>query len=651
MPAGISEYRARVAADAYRSRPQHQLPMSLLTFLVALPALAPFQDAPPAAAPDARPAQQAPEPMLALWIDDMPGLMPSPKDAGLVAALSMLDERLLDLLVEELEPGQAPVPPNAVGLASKLLMGRKSLRVVANSAPDAELPVIVQLEMQENSTDDARALGNELIALLTDMGMEVSQPNQSGQRLLQMPDGPPIAFALNGPNMVASVGGSLPAPGRPALGVLPQGVRPTMSMHLDIGAMTEMFLASIEGQAPASDVEEMTMVFDAYGLTNLVMDLNVGVDAERTHSRLTMPGYGATLRAMGMATERGLTERDFAMVPADAQWAQLTTFDAAKGLDYLLRVMDPMLRAEGIDDPIGMLQEETGFNLRSDVLDHLGSTLALYTSRSTGGGGMLSSVATMELTNSAGMLETLNRLRGLIDGIAASEMDGYMRVHGWKSGDTNMMTLTFPGLPVPLEMTLAVTPTHLVLGMTPQATLGAVEHMGSGRPGLLANERLRAQMPADPVGAVQVQFVDVKELGGEAYGLASLLTSMVANSVRSPSSDREPGLIMPSYPRLLGDAKAMVTVARIVGEDVVEMGRADNSVLVNLSGMLGMVGSSPLLLAVGTGMVSGLATSRMAPQPYIMEPAPAQPWDDEEWEVTEPVDAPVGDEPLEDDGR
>jgi len=613
--------------------------MSLLSCLAVLPALAPVGLAPvgvlrqdaAAGAPAAAPAAAEPTPLFSMWIDDMPGLMPSPKDAGLVVALSMLDERLVDLM-GELEGEMPPLPPSAIPVATELIMGRKSLRVLPATDPNAPLPVMVQFEVQSNSADEARGFAGRVLELMGDMGMPLSDVQADGSRLIETPDGPPMRLGLNGPTFALSMGGSVPAPGRPTLGALPQGVRPTMSMFVDIGALSEMGLSFIEMQAPPEEAEQVAAIFDAYGLSSMAMHVDMGVDAERGYSRVLMPGYGATLRRMGILAEGGLDERDFAMIPADAQWAQLSTFDANGTLDYVLEIMAPMMAAEGIEDPLGTIREETGFDLRADLVAHLGTTMAMYTSRTTGGGGMLSTVATMELVNPAGMLETLNRLRGLIDGMAASEARGYVRIRGWKREGVDLMTLTFPGLPVPLGMTLAVTESHLVAGLTPQATLGAIEHMRGGGPGLLANERFRAQLPADPLGAMQVQFIDIPELAEDSYGIASLVTAMIANAMRSPASDREPGLIMPSYPRLLGDAKAMVTVARLAGDDLVELGRSDNSMLVNMTGMIGWFTSSPLMVAVGTGFMSGIASSRVAQSaPGFIAPVPASEWDDEAW--------------------
>jgi hypothetical protein len=179
--------------------------MSLFASLALAPALVLLQD--PAAAPVAAPPTAAPQPLFSMWIDDMPGLMPSPKDAGLVAALAMMDGRLLDLM-SELEGQMPPLPPQAIGVATKLMMGRKSLRVYPATDPNSPLPVFVQLELQQDSPQLAQQLAGSVMNLLTDMGMPVSDPRADGSRLVEMPDMPPVALQVSGPNFVVSLGGS-----------------------------------------------------------------------------------------------------------------------------------------------------------------------------------------------------------------------------------------------------------------------------------------------------------------------------------------------------------------------------------------------------------------------------------------------------------
>src|SRR5215510_8586593 len=54
-----------------------------------------------------------------------------------------------------------------------------------------------------------------------------------------------------------------------------------------------------------------------------------------------------------------------------------------------------------------------------------------------------------------------------------SGSDGHVRIRQWSHAGATLNTLTFPGLPVPLEVTGGFQGDWLVLGMTPQAVISA----------------------------------------------------------------------------------------------------------------------------------------------------------------------------------
>jgi prepilin-type processing-associated H-X9-DG protein len=76
--------------------------------------------------------------------------------------------------------------------------------------------------------------------------------------------------------------------------------------------------------------------------------------------------------------------------------------------------------------------------------------------------------------------------------------------------------------------------------------------------------------------------------------------SAVANALRSPgAADRDPGLLMPTYAKLLAGAKAGVSIGRIEGDELIWQGVGDRSMLVNLCGGIGALGGAPSAVAVG----------------------------------------------------
>jgi hypothetical protein len=167
--------------------------------------------------------------------------------------------------------------------------------------------------------------------------------------------------------------------------------------------------------------------------------------------------------------------------------------------------------------------------------------------------------------------------------------------------------LTFPGLPVPLEITWTVAEGCLIFGATPHAVIAAVEHARGAGPTLLDNPRF-LDMGGDAwQGATYVTFSDVPRLARSGYGLAQLACSALANGVRSPvNPQRDPGLILPAFDELVDGAKASVAVYRLDGDDLIGTFQADRSLLVNLCGGLGLIdqsGSTVAMAAMAGGVL------------------------------------------------
>jgi prepilin-type processing-associated H-X9-DG protein len=110
--------------------------------------------------------------------------------------------------------------------------------------------------------------------------------------------------------------------------------------------------------------------------------------------------------------------------------------------------------------------------------------------------------------------------------------------------------------------------------------------------------------------AIQVSFMDTPKLIAGGFGMVSMGMAALANAVRSPSSDRDPGLIMPSFAKLTDGAKACVYVARLNGDDLMMTGQSDRSVLVNACGAVGMLGGATTPIVIGA-IAGGMAGSLM----------------------------------------
>lgn len=530
---------------------------------------------------------------LTLYVADAARFFGSPKDAALLEALRLVDDRVAELPAEV--PGFPQLSPQAVSLFAHLLTGEKSLRIGASSDPNAAFPFYVELHLMEGDPGQAGRIASALADLGRGAGVPLGEPRDDG--LLPIETGAPIevVFGARGEDVVLSAGKPVGTPVVPSGAELPEGVQPRLALHFDLGALLDTILP-IAAMAAPEEVRALERLVEALALEELVLDVASGADAERSYTTVRLPGRAAVSRDLGLMPARGLQARDLALVPADAVWASLGTLEAQGTLHFVLGLLEAPLAEKGVEDPIQLLAETTGVHLEEDVVDHLGSAFGVYTSDTTGGGGLLSLVAFLELADPEGMLDTIERLQDMANGLALQHAEGYVQVRSWERGGTDFAAVTFPGLPVPFEPTLAVSGGTLFVGVTPQATLAAVDHAAGGGRGLLDNPRFRDGLPGDPEGAYAVSFLDGPRLIPHGYGWTSLLCSAIVNGTRSrKDAARDAGVVMPSYHELAQGAKASVCVTRAVGDDFVTHHRGDRSALVNLTSTVGFVASSPLV--------------------------------------------------------
>ena len=543
--------------------------------------------------------------MLFLYVAEAESFFRHPKDRGLLEALRLIDDRVLELPDEI--PGFPPVPPEAIQLATRLLVGEKSLRIGIVSEPDPALPnpLYGQVTLMENDPQAAVRMYEAVVGMLAMMGAPVEPVGEEGlTSALAIPAPVPVRFGARGEDFVFSVGQAVDAPLDLSGTRLPGGITPSLVLHLDFGALIEL-TTLLAGMDDMQETQQLVDFYTSLGFSRMVIDVAYGSDRERSYTVTRMPGYADVVRNMGTMPARALGSADLRLVPKDATWAVVGACNVRGTVDMFLGLVEDELAEAGMGDPVEMWQGMTGFHLYEDVVDNFGSAWGIYASDTTGGGGLLSIVAFVELSDAERWGTTQARIEDMVDGIGEMEARGYVRVRRWAQRGARYSSLTFPGLPVPFEPTLATTDTHLFVGATPQAALAAVAQATGRGESLLDNQRFREQLAGDPEGAMGVSFFDSPRLLREGYGLTSLLTSALVNGTRSRAGDRDAGMVMPSYHELMRGAKASVAVTRFVEGDYVQEARGDGSILVNVTSFVGLVGSTPLLLALPVLFASG----------------------------------------------
>ena len=569
----------------------------------------------------ATPADEA----LTAYSSGLEGMLVDEKDDGLKRALLMLDERVAELPAELNEP---EMPGPMLQLVVEMLQSPMNLRagIIEGADPMMGPPFWAQVAIAGNDAQQAKSMADRLEGFLSAVVPAGITPHPEIASLKAVDlDGVPAYF------------GSLDVAGRThcilainrlatdplqLTGIqLPAGVQPAMAFAIDfkeVQPLLQMLLAQAgpEGDAARMQLEMMGML----GENASAITLAVGHGKDRSHAFMRYARYKQILEKMNGLAEHGLIADDLKIVPVDATYAQLTKADL-KGMWQWLRGMlnQAAQQAGGMqggaqqpEDMVEQLAAQTGIHIERDLIDHLGQSYGVYMSEVTGGGGMLSIVGFIEVSNADGLRQGEAKIAQKLNELGAGPARGYVQVRRQTIAGKEAMVLTFPGLPIPLELSCALVGKHYLIAATPQGLGAAIGQINSGKNSLADNESFKQMGGSTFAGAMQVTFSDTPALARNGYGMVSLAMSALGNAVRSPSdTTRDAGVIMPSYHELMADAKASVMIARLDGDDMIATCQMDRSMLVNACGAAGSLGG-PLGAVVVGSMAAGVMLPALA---------------------------------------
>jgi hypothetical protein len=571
-------------------------PFRFVPFFGALGALAPLtlgQDAEPhAPAADASSSDAT----LAVHFAGLDRFLVDARDQGLRRALGMLDERLLDLPDDLGQDFPRPLGELARDLLSSPLT--LTLRVLDDPTmmPPVELTIV-----SGGDAAHARAISERIQMMVEPMlGME-GQTDASGWRVLPAPV--PVGYGAMQPGFVVALG--TPHAEAPVWdATLPSGVEPVAALRLDLAQVQSLLEAVAANEPDAAEMLQMLETFGLFGPTPLGFTWVVGHGADRAHHAGRARNWVPYARNTGAYVAEPLTAAELRILPADATLATLQKMDPT----YLLGIIERLAALEGGVDPTAMVKEMTGLDLHADLFDHLGTTLGFYMSESSGGGGFASFTFLVAVRDEEALLQTLTSVGGMLADIAAANADGRFVLREWEHAGTRCFSTSFPGVPVPLELSFAVSRGFLVKTITPQALVSALDRLASDGPGLASTALFQDNAPGSVEGLQALSFTNTPASLRDGYALTAFLCSALANAVRTPADypgpAREPGMILPTYAELAAGARPTVTLARIVGDDLVMAGQSDRSVLASVAGT---VGNSWFTAIFAASAVSGLA--------------------------------------------
>ena len=597
----------------------------LSTFLtLTLPAMAPAQ-------PLVAPAQDE---LFSFSMEPVESMLNHPKDAGLRRILELLPARIESLAMENGED----VPPGLIPMMADLMTSGKTMRVATSNA-DGPFPIQASLSVNAANAEEASARNNFMMNLMMDAGVPLGKQMASGLFPLET-TGLPMLVGIGtiGNDFVITAGTDNVLPRTIAAPTLPNGIPPDWQVSVQMDKVYEMI-----GNMGGEDTELISAMYSTMAAGNMVAAS--GHDAEHAYLTFIQKDIGRMTREAGGIPSSGISSADLGLIPADAQAAILMKFNLEASIDLGMDMAQPMLAEMGIDDPFAVMAEMTGLDLRADLFPALGETVGFYMSDSTGGGTMASAVFFMELNDAEGMRDFMDHTCELIAPMMEeAQADGLTIGHNTFTADgVEFNSMTFPGLPIPVEPTYALLDKWLVFGLSPQATRAAVWQIRSGGAGLRDNPRFveAAQALNASDSATTLQFFDAPALLSDGYTWMNLLMSAAANGLRTNGSTEEPGLLLDSYPVLARNAKASLQIGAYEGDDLVTRMVSDASMMVNMTGLAGFLDRSGLMMLIPMGVLYGTASN--SSQMAFAEPSFAEP----SFEFIGEVDHAVPDPPPE----
>jgi len=476
-----------------------------------------------------------------------------------------------------------------------------------------------------DNADDAKELRDSVEGLIEQSGNKM--PNASkkfkGMRELMVPGGKLMFGAREQAKggtydvVFGTVGENIDAPFAAIPKATIEGLQTVVNGTFDfaplapLASMAQMGISQVANQGgikPPNLVTELTAM-GIIGDDAMRGHFELGYTADSSRFRVTVENAIGTLNAMGTGTGR-VTEKDLAAIPADA-------ISASMGLaspDSLSQII-AKLRKQGlpVDEFLGKFEEITEVNLEKELLPSLGGVGGMYSSDSTGGGGLLSYVALLQFKDRGMFMSAHEKLVKAARSIIRQqgrEMAKYIRLRSWDIDGTKAFTLTTPGVPIPLEFSYAATDKFLIAGLTPQAVIGAVRQAtGKGDKGILSRGDIRL-VDAGKQELLSFSFGDTARLMKTGYGMLSLAGSAISNGVRSPGDkSREPGAIIPAFHDLSKGVKPSVSISYRSGKNLIMESASDRSVLAGLCGAMG--GMADWLPLVGLG-AAGAVEQRKA---------------------------------------
>lgn len=566
-------------------------------------------------------------------------LMPDANDAQLRAAMHMLSLRLAEVPGEIARLQGGGMNNGEVELAQRLLPMFASLAeyptefaVIDQGINDLGVPdVDVRLVVHAGDAGRAASYRDAISGAIKQGGGRIPltvRQDDPGMLQVQTPVGL-VMFGVPKNTTVFTLGLDFGGDGLKTDMVALDGLA-------ELGGHPSAADAYVDAQALADIAERfVTMFGGAQGTAGFQQARSqyLGTEPVRAHASIAFIDDRMIAvtrsRGMGMPGANGAAEPTIPMdllrmIPEDARYASAYAFDVGGFFGHLAQMTMGMSNVGFVQ-----VQQATGFNPLTDLIQNFGPLWLTYTSDTTGGGGILSTVCVNSGVKREALQATLDRVTTLL-GSAAAQVP-YVRVRTIDApvggAETHWYRVTFPGVPVPVEVNLALQQDRLVAGLTTQALEAALAHASSGTPSLLDNSTFAKDATGRLDNLHAIGFIDTPRTLDRGYPLCQILGTALQNLVRSPADEtRDPGLVTPSFAMIAKGARPTTWVTRSVNGERISVMMADASWMTNLAGWSGATNAMPLVAAAG--VATGIAAAERHHRSGGMDP---NAWQDEQW--------------------
>jgi prepilin-type processing-associated H-X9-DG protein len=215
--------------------------------------------------------------------------------------------------------------------------------------------------------------------------------------------------------------------------------------------------------------------------------------------------------------EEPVSERDLSLVPADASWAWVGSFDLAatyEGALGLAHAVSPSFSRD-LDEGIAGLEKALGLRIHDDLLAPIGAKWVICDAPGNGGLWITGITATVELRSAERFDKGLTQLIGAI----AEQTKGAVSIEEETYRGHTIRFVNAIGAPLPIAPAWSIQGKRAIIACYPQMVRTAIDRALDKAPSILSNPDFQRGYKLMPKDAISVSYVDTVKGVGDVYSI------------------------------------------------------------------------------------------------------------------------------------